>query len=48
LPPALFCCRRTGLSLEPDLQYVVNPGGDLSVPNAVVVGVRIRLDLFGS
>jgi len=24
------------------------PGGDLSVPNAVVVGVRIRLDLFGS
>ncbi len=39
---------RKGLSLEPDLQYVVNPGGDLSVANAVVAGVRIRVDLFGS
>ncbi len=39
---------RKGLTLEPDFQYVVNPGGDLSVPNAVVVGVRVRFDLFGS
>jgi porin len=37
-----------GLTLEPDFQYVVNPGGDLSIPNAVVVGVRIHMDLFGS
>ena len=39
---------RKGLSLEPDLQYVKTPGGDLSVPDAVVVGVRVHLDLFGS
>ena len=39
---------RKGLTLEPDVQYVVNPGGDLSVPNAVVVGVRIHMDLWGS
>lgn len=37
-----------GVSLEPDLQYVVNPGGDLSVPNAVVAGVRLRFGLWGS
>lgn len=38
---------RKGLTLEPDFQYVVNPGGDLSIPNAVVVGVRVHFDLWG-
>ncbi|MBW8734691.1 MAG: carbohydrate porin, partial [Asticcacaulis sp.] len=36
------------VSLEPDLQYVVNPGGDLAVSNAVVVGVRIHVNIFGT
>jgi len=39
---------RKGLTLEPDFQYVINPGGDLSIPNAVVVGVRMHFDLWGS
>jgi porin len=37
---------RPGLSLEPDVQYVVHPGGVPGVKNAVVVGVRLKLDLL--
>ncbi len=39
---------RKGLGIEPDVQYVVKPSGDASVPNALIVGVRIRMDLSGS
>jgi len=38
---------RPGFSVQPDVQYVVHPGGDPSVKNAVVVGVRFKLDLMG-
>ena len=31
------------LSLQPDLQYVVNPGGDPRLRDALVVGVRIKV-----
>jgi len=30
-------------SLQPDLQYVVHPGGSTATPNAVVVGFRVDL-----
>jgi porin len=32
------------LSVQPDLQYVVNPGGRSSVGNAVVVGVQLAVE----
>ena len=31
------------LSIEPDVQYVANPGGDRAVRDAVVTGVRIKI-----
>ncbi len=37
---------RPGLSVQPDIQYVVHPGGSYTVKNAVVVGVRLKLDLL--
>lgn len=33
------------LVVQPNLQYVINPGTDPSVPNALVVGVRIELSV---
>jgi porin len=29
------------LALQPDLQYVINPGGDPTLENALVIGVRV-------
>lgn len=31
------------LSLEPDVQYVIDPGGDMRLDNAVVMGMRIKI-----
>ena len=31
------------LHISPDVQYIFNPGGDASVKDAVVVGVRIGI-----
>jgi porin len=31
--------------VQPDLQYVWNPGGDPAIPNALVVGLRFSLSL---
>ena len=31
------------VTLQPDLQYVVNPGGDRSVDNALVLGLRVGI-----
>jgi len=33
------------LTLQPDLQYVVNPGGRSATPNALVLGLRAELSL---
>ncbi len=33
-----------GLSLQPDLQYIVNPSADPTVANAMVVGLRVQFD----
>ena len=31
------------LSVQPDLQYIINPGGDAGLRNALVIGVRTQL-----
>jgi porin len=36
---------RSGLIVQPDIQYVVHPSGDPSVRDALVVGVRLRVGL---
>jgi carbohydrate-selective porin OprB len=32
------------LTVQPDLQYVINPGGVSSVGNAVVLGVQLAIE----
>ena len=34
------CTLRPGLLAPPDLQYLINPGGNKAVPNALAVGVN--------
>jgi porin len=31
------------LTISPDLQYIINPGGNKDIPNATVVGVRVQM-----
>ncbi|MCQ8278098.1 carbohydrate porin [Acetobacteraceae bacterium KSS8] len=33
----------TGLSVAPDVQYIINPNAERRIPNAVVLGVRTRV-----
>ena len=33
-----------GISVQPDLQYIVNPGTDPAVKNATVVGMRVDIN----
>jgi porin len=35
------CTVRPGLLVQPSLQFVVNPGGDKAVPNALAIGVNV-------
>jgi porin len=35
------CTVRPGLVVQPSLQYLVNPSGDRSVPNALAIGVNV-------
>jgi porin len=35
------CTVRPGLLVQPSLQYLVNPGGNKSVPNALAVGMNV-------
>jgi carbohydrate-selective porin OprB len=35
------CTVRPGLLVQPDLQYLINPGGNKAVPNAVAIGVNV-------
>ena len=32
-----------GLEVQPDIQYIVNPGTDPALDNALVFGIRIEL-----
>jgi porin len=38
------CTVRPGLLVQPDLQYVINPGGNKAIPNALAVGVNVVLN----
>jgi porin len=38
------CTVRPGLLLQPSLQYLINPGGDRAVPNALAVGMNVVLN----
>jgi porin len=35
------CTVRTGLLVQPDLQYLINPSGNKAVPNALAIGVNV-------
>jgi porin len=35
------CTVKPGLLVQPSLQYLINPGGDKAVPNALAVGVNL-------
>ena len=35
------CAVRPGLLLQPDLQYIIHPGGNKAIPNALAIGVNI-------
>jgi porin len=35
------CTVRPGLLVQPDLQFIINPGGNKAVPNALAVGVNV-------
>jgi porin len=38
------CTVRPGLLVQPDLQYLINPGGNKAVPNALAIGVNVVLN----
>jgi porin len=35
------CTVRPGLLVQPSLQYLVNPGGNKAIPNALAIGVNV-------
>jgi carbohydrate-selective porin OprB len=35
---------RPGLLLQPDIQYLVHPNGNKSIPNALAIGVNIVIN----
>ena len=35
-----------GLNLQPDLQYIINPGGNSAIPNALAIGVNVVAQLL--
>jgi len=35
------CTVRPGLLMQPDLQFIINPGGNKAVPNALAIGVNV-------
>jgi porin len=35
------CTVRPGLRVQPDLQYLINLGGDKAIPNALAIGVNV-------
>jgi porin len=38
------CTVRPGLFIQPDIQYLINPGGNKTIPNAFAVGVNVVLN----
>jgi porin len=39
------CTIRPGLLIQPDVQYLINPGGNETIPNALAVGVNVVISL---
>ena len=35
------CTVRPGLRVQPSLQYLINPGGNKAIPNALAIGVNV-------
>ena len=35
------CTVTPGLLVQPDVQYLINPGGSKAIPNALAVGVNV-------
>jgi porin len=35
-----------GLAIQPDLQYIIHPGGDSALDDALLIGVRVTLSTF--
>jgi carbohydrate-selective porin OprB len=35
------CIVKPGLLVQPSLQYLVNPGGNKAIPNALAIGVNM-------
>ncbi len=35
------CTVKPGLLLQPSVQYLVNPGGNKAVPNALAIGLNV-------
>ncbi len=35
------CAVRPGLLIQPDLQYIIHPGGNRAIPNALAIGVNL-------
>jgi carbohydrate-selective porin OprB len=38
------CTVRPGLLFQPSLQYLINPGGNKAVPNALAMGVNVVIN----
>jgi porin len=38
------CTVKPGLLVQPDVQYLINPGGNRAVPNALAVGVNVVIN----
>ena len=34
-----------GVSVHPDIQYVIHPGMDPALDNAIVIGLRVKLEI---
>lgn len=34
-----------GITVQPDLQWISQPGGDRSIPDALVAGLRVTVEL---
>jgi carbohydrate-selective porin OprB len=35
---------KPGLLVQPDLQYLINPGGNNAIPNALAIGLNVVFD----
>jgi porin len=38
------CTVKPGFLVQPDLQYLINPGGNSALPNALAVGINVVLN----